>query len=257
MSVVFVRPLPFTAASTSPSPLAGSVAFLSNDETGLGWRYGLTAPFLIVDLGANPVAYDYVALFGANLRASDTVQVRTGTTNAGTGGYAGTAQAAFTGTKDASTTSKVIIKLPSTRTERYVRIDLSGAGHPDGFLQFTRLAIGAAIKNDGIEIGAKQSFESQSIITTGPGWRSVDNYGTLDAWKISTSWIKDTDWRATWVPLLRYAGAGGGLMFIADDSTPATWQNDALFGFLTQTAEGSWDGANVLRFETKLIAYGR
>ena len=70
MSVVFVRPLPFTAASTSPSPLAGSVAFLSNDEAGLGWRYGLTAPFLIVDLGANPVAYDYVALFTMPLEAA-------------------------------------------------------------------------------------------------------------------------------------------------------------------------------------------
>lgn len=257
MSVVFVRPLPFTAAATSPAPLGGSVANLANDQPGLGWKFGLTGAYLIVDLGASPAPYNYVALFGSNLRARDTVAIQTGTTTAGTGGYTGTAQAAYVGSKDDATSTKTIIKLPSNRTERYVRIDLTGTSHPDGFLQFSRLVIGAAVANDGIEIGAKQSFESQSIITTGPGWRSVDNYGSLDSWKISTSWIKDTDWRAVWAPLLRYASAGGGLMFIADDSTPATWQSDALFGFLTQTAEGSWDGANVVRFETKLIAYGR
>lgn len=257
MSVIFVRPLPFTAATTSPQPLGGSVAELNNDQAGLGWRFGLAGAYLIVDLGASPAPYNYVGLFGSNLRASDTVTIQTGTTTAGTGGYAGTAQPAYIGLKDEATTTKTIIKLPTLRAERYVRIDLTGAGHPDGFLQFTRLVIGSAVANDGIEIGAKQSFDTQTIVYTGPGWRSIDRYGSLDAWKVSTAWIKDTDWRANWAPLLRYASAGNGLMFIANDSTPENWQSDALFGFFDGTTEGSWDGSNVVRFETRIIAYGR
>lgn len=257
MSTAFVRPLPFTAATTSPAPSAGSVANLNNDQPGLAWRYGLTSPYVIIDLGASGPSYNYVALFGSNLRATDTVQVRTGTTNTGTGGYAGTATVAYTGTKDADATTTSIIKLPTARFERYVRIDLAAPSHPDGFVQFSRLVIGNAINTDGIEIGAQHGFETQSVITTGPGYRSVDAYYSLDSWKISTSWIDATVWRANWAPLLRYTSAGGGLMFIADDSTPATWQTDAIFGFMGVTPVGSWEAYNKLRFETKITAYGR
>ena len=65
MSALFVSPLSFNAASTSPAPLAGSVANLANDIPGLAWSFGLTSPYLIVDLGPNAVSYDTVALVGS------------------------------------------------------------------------------------------------------------------------------------------------------------------------------------------------
>lgn len=257
MSAVFVRPLPFTAASTSPTPAGGSVLHLANDNYGTGWRFGFSGAYLIVDLGPDPVAYNYVALFGANFTAADTVQIRTGTDTNAVNGYSGAALPAYLGTKDASTTTKAIVKLASTRTERYVRIDIVASGHTDSYLQFSRLVIGQAILADAIELGAEQTFETQSVIETGAGWRNTDDYASLDAWKFSTSWIDETAWRSTWSPMLRYASRGRGIMFIADDSRPTTWQNDTIFGFLVSTATGKWDAYNCLRFEAKLIAYGQ
>jgi hypothetical protein len=209
----------------------GSVANLSNDTPGLAWRFGLTAPHLIIDLGASPVSYDHVALFGANLRATDTVRVQTGATTTGTGAYDSTPIAAYTGFKDATTSTKVVIKLPALRTERYIRIDLSAPAHPSGYVQFSRLIIGAATVTDGVDYDAEQGFEAQSVITTGPGYRSVDAYAPLDSWKLSTGWISDESWRTQWAPMLRYAALGGGILFIPDNQTPANYQNDALFGF--------------------------
>lgn len=257
MSAIFVRPMPFTAATTSPAPLAGSVVRLGNDQPNLMWRFGLTGAYLIIDLGAAPSAYQFVGLFGANFRATDTVQIRTGTTTTGIGAYAGTAQAAFTGTKDPTSTTTSIFRLPTARSERYMRIDLAAPSHPDGYVEFARLVVGAPIDTGGLGFGAEHSFEGQSVVTTGPGYRSVDPYPTLDAWKISTDWIDETPWRTVWAPMLRYAAAGNGVMFIPNDETPATWQSDALFGFMTSTATGKWEAANKVRFETKLIAFSR
>lgn len=257
MSAIFVRPLPFTATETSPLPLGGSVANLNNDKPNMVWRFGLDAPYLIIDLGSTARSYNYVALLGANLRASDTVRIRTGTGTTGTGSFDGTARAAYVGEKDEETTTKAIYPLPATRGERFVRIDLAAPSHPDGFVEFSRLVVGMSVEGEGIELGAEQSFETQSVIATGPGFRNTDVYESLDAWKVSTPWIKAADWRTTWAPFLRYASRGHGVLFIADDTTPATWQNEAIFGFLTNTATGKWDNANLVRFETKLIAYSR
>ena len=258
MSAIFVRPLPFTATAGSPQPLAGSVANLANDKPNMVWRSEAES-YLIIDLGSNMTGrtYNYVALFGANLRAFDTVSISTGTGVSGTGSYDGEARRAYVGDKDEGTTTKAIFKLTSMRSERYMRIDIDAGTHPDGFAQFSRLVVGMSVEGEGIELGAEQSFETQSPITTGPGYRNTDRYDSLDAWKISTPWIKAADWRSTWAPFLRYASRGDGVMFIADDTTPETWQNDSIFGFLTSTATGKWDNANLVRFETKLIAYGR
>lgn len=252
---LFVRPLPFVASSSATAPQAGSIANLGNDQPGLVWR-GTTTGSLIVDLGASGAAYDTVALFGCNLRATDTVRVQTGNTNTGTGSYDSGVRASFTGTKDDASTSKAIFRLPSTRTDRYIRIDASAPSHPDGYVQFSRLVIGAAILNDGIQVDAEHGFETQSVIGTGPGYRTVDDYPSLDSWKIETGWIDATDWRAKWAPMLRYASCGYGLMFIANVDDASTWQTDAIFGSLGVTPVGKWQAYSKLNFQTKIIAYG-
>lgn len=238
MSALLVRPLPFTAASTSPTPLAGSVANLNLDLPGLAWRFGLTTPYLIVDMGSGTLAYDTIALVGANLRATDTVQIRTGTTNTGIGGYAGTALAAWSGSKADVATADCIFKLGSVRTERYIRIDLSAPSHPDGYVQFTRLVVGKAAVANGVQWGAQKDFVDWSIVTNGPGYRSVDEYPVVTSWKFDLAWITEASWRSDWEPLFQWAGSKKGVLFIPDDTTPSNWQTDAIFGCFTTQVNG-------------------
>lgn len=255
MSAIFVRPVPFSAG-TSTTPLAGSVLNLSNDHPGLVWRAGVSS-YIVIDLGTSGTTYNYIGLFGCNLRATDTVQIRTGTGSSGSGTYSGAALPAFSGFKDDSATSTAIYKLPTTRSERFVRIDISAPSHPDAYVQFSRLVIGNGVSTIGINFDAEHGFESQSVITTGPGYRSVDAYGSLDSWKFSTGWITDTSWRSEWAPMMRHASAGGGLMMIVDDAAPANWQTDAIYGHLSGTASGKAEAFNKWRVESKITAYSR
>lgn len=255
MSTAFVRPLPFTVATaSSPTPLAGSVNNLNLDVAGLVWRGALPTPYLIIDLGAGTLAYDTVAIIGTNLRATDTVQVRTGTTTPGTGGYAGTAVAAYTGPKADTATSKTIIKLGSTVTDRYIRIDFTATSHPDGFIQVQRLCVGKAITTLGISPDAEQGFEDRSVVTSGPGYSSVDQYDILVSWKISTGWISETSWRNDWNPFLQWAGISRAFLLILDDSAPANWQSDSVFGRITSKAGGKYEAYNQWRVEVTITA---
>ena len=254
MSTAFVRPLAFVVASTSPAPLAGSVANLNVDPAGKVWRGSLPSSYLIIDLGSGTLAYDTVALIGTNLRASDTVQVRTGSTTSGTGGYAGSAVASYTGNKADSATSKTIIKLGSTTNDRYVRIDFTATSHPDGFVQVQRLCVGKAITTLGISPDAEQGFEDRSVVTNGPGYSSVDQYDIIVSWKISTGWISESSWRADWNPLLQWAGMSRAFLFILDDSVPANWQSDSVFGRITSKAAGKYEAYNQWRVEATITA---
>lgn len=254
MSALFVTPLSFTAASTSPTPLLGTVANLANDVPGLAWTFGLTTPYLIVDLGVNAVSYDTIALVGSNLRSTDTVQIRTGTTSTGIGNYAGTASAAWTGTKPSVAKAMSIYQLGTARTERYVRIDLSAPSHPDGQVQFWRLVIGKAVTTAGVNYDAEIGFQDQSIITTGPGYRSVDEYDVFVSWKFRTDYISEALWRSDWNPMLRTVGNRRGVLFVADDQHPEYFQTDAIFGCLTSNASGKRSGYNAWALEATVTA---
>lgn len=252
MAALFIPPLPFSAAATAPAPLAGSVANLNIDTSGLVWRFGLTTPYVIVDLGAGTLAYDTIAIVGSNLRASDTVQVRTGASNTGIGGYAGSAVAAWTGTKLDIETAITLIRLGATRTERYVRIDLAATSHPDGFVQFQRLVIGKAVATNGIGFDCEMVFEDRSEITTFLSGSSVDEGDVLTGWKFSTGWITDADWRANWYPLMKRFGQKKAILFIPYDSAPD--QTDMVFGRLTSQAKGKSEFYNAWRVEGTITA---
>lgn len=247
MAALFTYPLPFTAASTSPAPLAGSVANVAIDPPGLIWRFGLTTPYLIVDLGAGTLSYDTVAIVGSNLRSTDTIQVRTGATNTGVGGYAGTATAAWSGYKADTETAITVIRLGTARTERYVRIDFVATGHPDTWVQFQRLVVGKSVLTMGTDFNAEMGFEDSSVITSGPGYRSVDEYPVVTSWKISTGWISEASWRSDWYPMLQSAGSRRGILFVPDDTT--NYQTDMIFGPITSKASGKAEFYNAWRFE--------
>jgi hypothetical protein len=251
MSAVFVRPLPFTAAATSPTATA-PVSNMANDLPGMVWRSGGTSAYFIIDLGT-AASYDYVALIGANLRASDTVQIRTGTTDTGIGSYAGAAIVAFTGTKPAGTTTEAIFKLSATRTERYMRVDIAATGIPEGYIQAVRLVVGKSITTGGVSYDAEMSFVDRSVITSGTGYTSVDAYDVLTQWKVATDWISETAWRADWIPFFRATANSNGYLFIPDDTKPAQYQTDAIYGRTIVAPTGKNPAFNVWRFEATIL----
>lgn len=256
MRALFVSPLPFvgTTATGIAAPIAGSVDFLNDDRPGLVWR-GATNGALVIDLGPDPVAYDTIALIGTNLRASDTVRVQTGSAPDTMNGYDSTAKPAWTGKKPKRLSAKTVIKLAAPRSERFVRVTFSATNHPSGYVQFQRLVIGEAVSTYGIEFGAKVNFEDRSVITTGPGFTSVDRYDVLPSWEISTTAITDEEWRTKWAPLLLEAGSSAGILFVRDEKAPETFQTDALFGRITSKAYGEAKAYNWWTFAGTILAF--
>ncbi|THD35717.1 MAG: hypothetical protein E7773_10240 [Sphingomonas sp.] len=246
-NTVFIRPLSFTA--TSSTPVAGSAANLAVDMPSLVWRGASGISNIIIDLGASAVSYDYVALIGTNLRSTDNVQVQTGTAATGTGSYNSGLLTAWTGTKPSVASAVVIVPLPATRTERYVRIDITSTSNPDGYVQIARVVIGKAMKTGGIDVDAEMGFVDQSVVTNGTGYTTVQALPVLTSWKFSTGWISDVDWRQTFAPFMQAVGINGAFLFIVDDGTPANWQTDAVFGRFTTKTAGKSEFYNAWRIE--------
>jgi hypothetical protein len=234
MSAVFVKPLPFTVSGSSPTPFAGTATLnLNNDVPGMVWR-GSVVSYFVLDLGAGPLAYDYVALVGTNLRASDTVRVRTGNTDNGIGGYAGGALPAWSGIKPDLSSAITIIALGELRGERFIRIDLSAPSHPANFVEAQRCVVGRAATVVGIQYGAEVTYNDRSETASGLGYESVDEGDFVPSMKISTAFISDVEWRTNWTNLMTWAALKRAVLFIPDTDTPSNWITDAIFGRLSK-----------------------
>lgn len=253
MAALFVPPLPITVAAAAGT-IAGAPANLTNDHPGMVWRTGLGAT-IILDLGSAGRSYDTVALIGTNLLPNNVVRVRTGAGADGVGAYDHGDRPAYAGDRSTVGTSISIMRLPS-RSERYVRIDYSGDGHPDGYLQVQRIVVGKAITTLGITADAELGFDDQSVISDGPGYRSVDEYIVLPSAKVSTDFVSDQSWRNEWTPMLRSVGNKRAILFVRDDGAPETWQTDTIFGPITSRAAGKAQHHNAWRVELTITATG-
>lgn len=254
MSSLFVAPLPFKDVAPPLTPIDGpTVDNLNSDRPGYVWRGSLPSASFTIDLGTDPIEYDTIALIGSNLRATDTVRVQTGTTADATA-YDASA-AAWAGKKPRQYSAKTIIKLPATRTDRFVRITITAPAHPSGYVQAQRLVIGKAVSTYGIKFGAKLNFEDRSVITTGPGFTDVDRYDVLPAWDISTTGITDTAWREDWSPLLMEVGSSSGILFVRNDRSPDTFQTDAVYGRITSKASGEAINYDTWTFAGTIMAF--
>lgn len=252
MSAVFVEPLPFAVVSGNQNAQA-LIANAGVDVPTLVWRSStLSTVHAIIDLGAG-ATYDTVALVGTNLRATDTVRVRTGATNTGIGGYDSGLTAAFTGDLPRGTSAKVIRRFDA-RSERYVRIDIIAAGHPANFTSVQRIVVGKAIIDLGIDYGAEQGFTDQSKIETGDGWTDVTRYPVLTRWKVKLSSISDSAWRREWFPFLQSVGKSRGFLIIPMDDDPATFQSDVIFGRAISDFAGGIGAWNLRSIELNILA---
>lgn len=248
---LFVRPMDFAIASAATST-AGVPIDMGNDEPGMVWRTGLTG-WVVLDLGAGVKPYDTVALVGTNLRATDTVRVRTGTATSGTGAHDVTT-AAYTGTLPEGRSTTTIIRLASMRTERYLRLDFVATAHPAGFIEVMRACVGRAILCFNPDFGFEMIADDQSPVAQGPGYRTVDRYAPTPGAKFSLGWVTDDSWFADWWPMLLWAGTARALLFVPDETQPTRWPAQSVFGCLTTPARGKADSYNAWRCEAAIMA---
>lgn len=241
MGALFVKPMAFTVVSANEAAIAPA-SNANLDHPALVYRSSnLTTVNIIIDLGSSGASYDTVAIIGSNLRSTDTVQVRTGTTSTGTGNYAGTALAAFSGSLPTGSTSKAIYQI-GTRTERYLRIDITATSHPDGYVSAQRIVIGKALSltgGAGIDLGVEQGFVDQSVPYSGDGWTSFDAYQVLHQMKLTVSMIADSDWRSDWFSFFQTVGKNRAFLMVPDTDQPASWQSEAIFGRVVSDATSS------------------
>lgn len=242
MASRFILPYSFTYDSGTQNALA-PVSNLNSDIFSLVWQSAATvvSGTIIVNLGsANAAAgYDTVALIGTNFRAGDAWRVRCASTNALTGGYDSGTISTFSGTLPAGSTSKCILKLPSTQTYQFVGIDFTTTGNPAGFAQAQRLVVGRSLSlanGAGVDLGHQITFMDQSVAYTGPNWSTFDAYNVLAQMKLSVSLIGDSDWRTDWYGFLQSVGKNKAFLVIPDDTQPANWQAEAVFGRIIQDA---------------------
>lgn len=257
MTALFVNPYAFSIVSANENTVAP--ASNSNIDQPLAWRSNnLTTVNVIIDLGATNAAlgYDTVALIGTNLRAADTVQIRTGTSNTGIGSYAGSATVAYSGTLPSGSTSKAIYSIGS-RTERYVRIDLVATSHPDTYTSVQRIVIGKALalnNGAGVDLGAEMTFKDQSVAYTGAGWRSFDRYNRLPQMKLSVSMVGNTDWRTDWFGFLQDVGQSKGFLSVPD-TTAADLQVNSIFGTISDSVSAMVTAYDMRRVDLTITAF--
>lgn len=231
MGALFLRGLPFVSVSGSAS-INAPISNLNLDEPGLVWRSSsLTSVFFIVDLGTATLSYDIVSLVGINLRSTDTIQIRTGATSTGIGAYAGTVKAAYSGTVPSNLTGKAIYQLGALRSERYMRIDITATGHPDGYVQAQRLVVGKAIETLGVDYDAEQTIFDPTVVTSAGGYDVFEGEAAARIrWKFSIGFVAASSWRDDWVNFLAGVGKRIPVLFVPNMETPASYQTDAIYG---------------------------
>lgn len=228
------RPLPFGVVIADQ--VAAAPASNTNDNRhGKVWRAASASSYVVIDLGDN-ASYDMVALIGTNLTAGDTVRVRTGPTNTGTGSWDQTV-AAMTGSKPLGFTTKTIVSL-ATRTDRYMRIDITAASA----VEVQRIVVGPSITTIGIDYDAEQSTLDTAVVNTELGADTYQRGLKKIRWKFSMSMVPTTEWRSTWLGFLNEVGKITPVLFVPFVDQPDTYQADAIFGRIRNDISGKIPG---------------
>lgn len=241
MSVILVAPMAFTVLAANQ----GSTALAQNlrvDEPAMVWRSSNLSSVSVTVQLLDGLAWDTVCLVGSNLRASDTIRVMAGPSQAdvtnGTNLNVDQTFAAWSGT--APTSGALSFKpLNTAVASPFVRIVITSNGNPDGHVQASRLVIGKRIDHDGVSVGAEQTFEDTSVIEDGPGYTTVDRYNVRVGWKVTLDGIKDAAYFNNWHPFLRAVGKSRAFVFIPDDGVPYVQAQAVFCRVVSSPAKGS------------------
>jgi hypothetical protein len=237
MATILCAPLKLAASAANQNAIypAGNLAL---DYPSMVWRSSnLSAVYCRFEILAG--SWDTVCLYGTNLRPSDTVRIRAGSSATGTTSspsFDSGNRPAFSGQASANS-NMVLIDVGSLRTERFVRIDISSSGNPSGYVEASRLIIGQKVEEQGVDWGAEQSFEDPSEVSEYRGFSTVDAYPTKAAWKFSITGITPQQYATNWVPLLRANGTKSGVLFVPDTDSEFV-QDEAVFGRMITAGKG-------------------
>lgn len=229
-----------TATIGSELAIAPAINAL-NDEYAMVWRTtALTNTYVILDLGS-AVAVDTAAVLFSNLRSSDTVRVRSGTSAANTTAAPTSdfSTAAYSGAKNADARTQTICNLPETITARYWRIDITATSHPDGFVQVGRIVLGQSVDfGHEMDLEATRIMKENSVNYEGPGYMDVDEYMNYSGWAVTMSLIDGTLWRDTVFPFLLKIGVNRRcVLFVPQPLVPTSYQNEVVYGRMTKLIE--------------------
>ena len=243
MSSIFVRPLPFSVSSSSGWTAANPVAFANIDHPGMVAKSSGNSASFTVSLGSSQ-SIDAVALIGSNLPSTAIVTVVAGS-------YSSGSTVAFVGTKDDTFSTKTIFQFTPVSTAS-VTVTITASAP----FEFQRLVIGKRIEIDGIDQNCDQFFEDQSVIESGPGFTTVEEYNTLMGWKAKASWVSDQKWRDEFAPFLTRVGMKKAVLFIPKSDAPLRFQHEACFGRFTAMSKGEHPNSDnwILNFQITSLA---
>ncbi|MEG8030663.1 hypothetical protein QP179_03220 [Sphingomonas aurantiaca] len=254
MTTVLLNPKPFTSLGGNESPTA-PVANMRQDEPGMVWRSSnLTTVYFKVQLDGSE--WDTFALVNSNLRATDIIRIRAGATSAVVDGTTSlTVDQTFNAWSGVAPTNGALSfkLLGASVTSPFVRIDITSAGNPAGYVQAQRCVIGKRVTTDGVAVGAELSFVDMSSVEDGLGYTTVDRYGVKIGWKVTLEAITDALFYTNWFPFLRDVGKSKAFVFIPDDSVPYV-QTTAIFGRVTSDAKGTSPIADYNNVEINILS---
>ncbi len=202
---VFVLPKSVSIAPSSTAN-ATSASNMLHDEKALVWRStGLTGVNLVL---SQTGAWDTIALVGTNLRATDTIRIRTAndTTTVTTAPAIDQTIPAYSGVAKA-TGGMVVFRLSSPVTHTVIHIELTSTGNPAGYVQVSNLILGTAVEWDGIDVGAEVSYDNQ-------GQSYLRKFLTKPTWKINLSGMDTTSYYEVWEDFCLAASDRRGFLFI-------------------------------------------
>lgn len=202
-----------SAAAQTTAPAANLLA----DDVGLIYRSTTLTPTLTV-LSGSPTPIDTVALVNSNLRCFDAVRIRIGDTQTDVDGTAPVdiQMPAWSGIKSSQTKAMTVLRLPAPVAGKYVRIDITATGHPDGYVQIGRLVIGSSATNQfgaiGQDVEVTINDGSESYDYRGnTGW---DKYAKTQSFKAPVNWITEQQYRRDWHRTLTSAGNSSAVLFV-------------------------------------------
>ena len=216
MAAFVTYPETFTIISAAAQTTAPAVNLLA-DDVGLIYRSTTLTPTLTV-LSGSPTPIDTVALVNTNLRCFDAVRIRIGDTQTDVDGTAPVdiQMPAWSGIKSSQTKAMTVLRLPAPVSGKYVRIDITATGHPDGYVQIGRLVIGSSATNQfgaiGQDVEVTINDGSESYDYRGnTGW---DKFAKTQSFKAPVNWITEQQYRRDWHRTLTAAGNSSAVLFV-------------------------------------------
>lgn len=249
MSAVFLAPQKLSVAAASQSATAPASNALV-DPAGLVWRSnGLSG---IYGTFSVPAAFDSIALTGTNLRAMDTVRVRTASNPDMTNAIVDRTVQAWSGAPG-SNGAITYVGLEAAANGPYVRIDINSASNPAGYVEVQRILIGKRIEILGIDHGASQGFEDASTIEDINGMTLSDVYRVRDSWKFNVSDTTQATYALQWYPFLKSVGKHKAILFIPNTASPYL-QTEACLAYITGSPKGDSQSSDFWKMDINLLS---